>query len=155
MADPWREFWVRETGTGQQVAFWMADMMMMMMMMTSAEFRCGCTKVLSSSDNRVLMVLHKFCLKWTGKIWKLLYILQINENRLKFSSFSPRMYVQTEGQNSAVLQTHRSVISQSIQAVRLRNFFPVLPRTEIYLHCQVFCGGTVMSTGKYLPLNST
>ena len=65
------------------------------------------------------------------------------------------MYVQTEGQNSAVLQTHRSVFSQSIQAGLLTNFFPVLPRVKIYLHCQVFWGGTVMSTGKYLLFNST
>jgi len=56
---------------------------------------------------------------------------------------SPRMYLQTEGQISAALQTHRSVFSQSLQAVLLQNFFTLLPRVEIYLYCM--CSGVVQS----------
>jgi hypothetical protein len=36
MADLWRDFWTRETGTGQQVAQ-LHDRYMMMMMMTSSK----------------------------------------------------------------------------------------------------------------------
>jgi len=58
------------------------------------------------------------------------------------SSFSEivflRIYVQTEGQRSEVLQTHRSVSSESLQAILLTNFFPVPARVKIYLHIIVF-----------------
>ena len=142
----------------ERVSKWPNSMtdMMILMMMTSAKFRYGCTNAISYADNTVLMVLRKFCLKFTGKFQQCFTFFKIMKVGSTFSpTVSPRMYVQTEGQISAVLQTHRSVFTQSIQAVRLTNFFPVLPRVKIYLHGLVFWGGTVMSTSNYLLYNRT
>jgi hypothetical protein len=106
---------------------------------TCTQFRCGCTNALSYSDNTVLMILHKYCLKRNGKIQQCFTFFNLMKIRSTFSpTVSPRMYVQTEGQSPAVLERHRSVFSQSLQSVLLPNFFTLLPRVKIYLYCQVF-----------------
>ena len=74
------------------------DMIMMMMMMTTfAEFRCRCTNALSSSDNRVLMVLHKYCLKWTGKFQQCFTFFKILKIGSTFCPNSFPTYVCTDG----------------------------------------------------------